>query len=97
MPIDTAFYLATEDVTRRCRLLGQRYITQDGRYVLDNKDLARIRLTSEEFINGLQGIESVGADEAKLLIAKGGYNMQPPVSTQEEEEEQQEEEQETEE
>jgi hypothetical protein len=57
--------------------------------------LARIRLTSEEFINGLQGIESVGADEAKLLIAKGGYNMQPPVTAQEEE--QQEEEQETEE
>lgn len=74
MALDSAFYLVSEDIARRCGLIGQRYRV-GNRYILDNKDLSRIRFTSEEFLNGLQGIEKISNDEAKRLVAQSGYNM----------------------
>ena len=79
MPIDTAFYLVSESVAQRSGLIGQRYVTTDGRYVLDTKDLSRIRFTSEEYITGLQGIERINASEAQAQIARGGFSMTPLV------------------
>lgn len=77
MALDTAFYLVTTDICRRAGLVGQRYIAPDGRFILDNKDLSRVRFTSDEYINGLDGVEKIDAATAKELIAKGGYNMTP--------------------
>ena len=73
--IDIAFYLVTKDIARRTGLVGERYIAPDGRYILDNKDLSRIRLSTDEYINGLQGVEKITKEEAKTLIAQGGYRM----------------------
>ena len=72
--VDSAFFLVSEDIARRCGLIGQRYRV-GYRYILDNKDLSRLRLTSDEFVNGLQGIEKISKEDAKRLIVQGGYNM----------------------
>jgi hypothetical protein len=73
--IDIAFYLVTKDIAQRAGLVGERYIAPDGRYILDNKDLARIRFSTDEYVSGLQGVEKITQAQAKTLIAQGGYNM----------------------
>ena len=75
MAVDIGFYFATREVAQRCGKISNRYVIQDGRFVLDNSDLANIRLTSEEFLNGLQGVEGVDKDTAMEAIRKNGYKM----------------------
>lgn len=71
--VDIAFYLVTREVAYRSGLQDERYVTKDGRFILDNRDLTRVQLTSQEYITGLQGIELVSGNEAKRLIAENGY------------------------
>lgn len=71
--VDIAFYLVTEEIARRSGVIDSRYRTADGRFVLDNKDLSRIRLASEEFINGLSGVEMVSKEQAMILIKENNY------------------------
>lgn len=73
MAFDTAFYLVTKDIAIRSGLVDVRYRTLDGRFILDNKDLSRVRFTTDEYINGLDGVEKITEDEAQTLIANGGY------------------------
>lgn len=75
MALDTATYLVTRTIAIRSGLIESRYRIADGRFVLDNKDLQRVRLTSEEYITGLQGVEKVSEEEARTLIARNGYKM----------------------
>ena len=78
MALDTAFYLVTSDIAKRSGLYGKRYIAPDGRFILDNKDLSRVRFTTDEYISGLAGVERIASQaEAQALIAAGGYNMTP--------------------
>lgn len=71
--MDIAFYLVTPDIARRSGLIESRHRTKDGRFILDNRDLSRITLSSDEFVNGLQGIEMISEQEAKHLIAENNY------------------------
>ena len=96
MSVNTTYFLATQDIAQRTGLVGKRYVTQDGRFILDNKDLSRLRLTPEEYITGLQGIERVNADQVQTLIALGGYSMQQEQEQEQEAEQEQEVEQEQE-
>lgn len=73
--LDTAIYIVERDIARRSGLLASRYRTADGRFVLNNRDLARVRMTAEEYVTGLQGIEKVTHEEARTLIARGGFKM----------------------
>lgn len=73
MALDTAFYLVTRDIAIRSGLVDVRYRTLDGRFILDNKDLSRVRLTTDEYVNGLKGVEKISEAEAQTLIAQGGY------------------------
>lgn len=73
--IDFAFYLVTEEIAMRCGLVNDRYKTQDNKFILDNKDLSRLRLTSQEFVNGVEGIEMITKQEADDLIEQGGYTI----------------------
>lgn len=77
--VDVAFYLVTEDIAQRSGLIGQRYITKDGRYILDNKDLSRVRFTTDEYISGLSGVEKISNERAKELIQENGYLMEIPA------------------
>lgn len=76
--LDTAFYLVTAEILQRANLEGQRYKTKDGRYILDNKDLSRVRFTTDEYINGLSGVEKISFETAQHLIAGGGYSTEAP-------------------
>lgn len=75
MAMDLRFYVVTEEVARRAGLQDQRYRTKDGRYILDNNDLGRIALTSDEYISGLHGVEVISKEDAKNMIAEGGYTI----------------------
>ena len=73
MALDTAFYLVTKEIAIRSGLIDVRYRTLDNRFILDNKDLSRVRFTTDEYVNGLDGVEKITEAEAQTLIAKGGY------------------------
>ena len=72
--IDVAFYLVSESIARRSGAIASKYRTKNNKYILDNKDLARIRLTSEEYVHGLD-IEMITLEQAKELIAENRYAM----------------------
>ena len=50
MALDIAFYKVTEDIAKRSGLILERYRTKDMHWILDNKDLGRVRFTSDEYI-----------------------------------------------
>lgn len=73
--VEIAFYLVSEEIARRAGVINSRYRTQDGRYVLDDKDLSYIRLTPDEYISGLKGVERVTKKEAMTEIQKENYQI----------------------
>lgn len=76
MALEIAFYKVTEDIAIRSGLIAERYRTADNEHwILDNKDLSRVRFTADEYINGLSGVEKITENEAETLIALGGYRF----------------------
>ena len=76
MALEIAFYKVTEDIAIRSGLIAERYRTADNEHwILDNKDLSRVRFTADEYINGLSGVEKITENEAETLIALGGYEF----------------------
>ena len=76
MELEIAFYKVTEDIAIRSGLIAERYRTADNEHwILDNKDLSRVRFTADEYINGLSGVEKITENEAETLIALGGYKF----------------------
>lgn len=73
--LDSARFLVTKEIAIRSGSIDSRYRIADGRFVLDNKDLSHVRFTTDEYINGLKGIEKVGDEEARSLIAQNGFKM----------------------
>ena len=65
-------FSVSADIAERARLTEVRYKTKDGRYILTNKDLARLELTPEEYMGGIDVI-LLTEEEAGLLIAEGGF------------------------
>ena len=82
MALATQLYLVTKDIAIRSGLIESRYRIADGRFVLDNKDLSRVRFTPDEYISGLAGVEKVSDEEAETLIAQNGYQMGDEVEQQ---------------
>lgn len=80
--VDIAFYLVTEEIARRSGVIDSKYRTVDGRFILDNKDLSHIRFTSDEYINGLAGVEKITKNEAMYLIQQNNYAMGLPANAQ---------------
>ena len=75
MALDIAFYKVTEDIAKRSGLILERYRTKDMHWILDNKDLGRVRFTSDEYIDGLKGVTKITESEANDLIAENDYKM----------------------
>ena len=73
--VDAGFYLVTKEIALRSGMIDTRYRTQDGRFILNDRDLSRIRFSPNEYLTGLQGIERISASEANTLIAKNGNAM----------------------
>ena len=55
--LETATYLVTKEIAIRSGLVDSRYRIADGRFVLNNRDLSRVRFEPDEYINGLEGVE----------------------------------------
>jgi len=81
--LETAIYLVTKEIALRCGLIDSRYRVADGRFVLNNRDLARVRFTPDEYINGLAGVEKITHDEAKTLIRQNKYRLGYDVKEEE--------------
>lgn len=75
MQIDSKDYVVTREVALRAGSLENKYRTADGRFILDTRALRNIRLTSEEYADGIEGVELITPQEADELIAAGGYQM----------------------
>lgn len=73
MAFDTAVFLVTPEIAVRSGVIEGRYSTADGRFVLNRKDLSKIRFATDEYINGLKGVEKVSREEADALIARNGF------------------------
>lgn len=86
MPTNLSFYIVTKDVAVRTGDIDSCYKTADGRYIMDSRLLERIRLTGEEYMNGLAGVEMITRNEALTLIAKGGYETDADQQPEEEQE-----------
>lgn len=82
MALATQLYLVTKDIAIRSGLIESRYRIADGRFVLDNKDLSRVRFTPDEYISGLAGVEKVSDEEAETLISQNGYQIGEEVEQQ---------------
>ena len=88
--INIAFYKVTREIARRCDLLTERYVTKDGDYILDNRDLARIELTTQEFEDN---VELLSKEQALQLIEENHHTFgsdDTEIEQQEENNEQQE-------
>lgn len=70
--VENALYLAGEEIARRCGVYETAYVTADRKFVIDMSDLKRMRMTGDEYINGLN-IEKVSEEEAERLIAENKY------------------------
>lgn len=73
--MEIAFYEVIEDIAIRSGLILERYRTVDMHWILDNKDLGRVRFTPDEYIDGLKGVEKISGERADTLIAENGYKM----------------------
>lgn len=80
--IDNSLYLVSSGIAVRSGLIKSRYRTAGGRFILDNKDLSRVRFTTNEYISGLKGVEKISLQRAKELIKKNGYKMGPAPSSE---------------
>lgn len=83
--MDAATYLVSEEIALRSGLIESRYRIADGRYVLNDRDLARIRFTADEYISGLPGVEKTTSQAARTLIAQNNYQLGPAQEPAEEE------------
>jgi hypothetical protein len=73
--MESAVYLVTREIAERSGLIESRYRTVDNRFILNDRDLSRIRFTTDEYIEGLKGVEKITRQEAKELIAKNNYKL----------------------
>lgn len=69
---EEAYFLAPENVAARTGIKESLYKTKDGKYILSENDLRKVRfsMTPDEFVNGLD-IEIISIAKAKELIGDG--------------------------
>lgn len=73
--LETATYLVTKEIAIRSGLISSRYRVADGRFVLNNRDLSRVRFSPDEYINGLEGVEKISSEQAKALIRQNNFRL----------------------
>ena len=73
----SADYTVSVEVAQRAGLYGYRYMTADGRVILSEADLRRVRLTPQEYITGIDARLVESKEALRLLIHDGGYKMLP--------------------
>lgn len=67
-------YLASKSVAERTGFINQRYVTKDGKYIVNDRDLRNVRLTPEEYVSGLD-ITPITQEESRRLQKENNYKM----------------------
>lgn len=67
-------FSASADIARRAGVVSSSYRTKEGRFILSETDLSRLKIYPEEYVSGLDVIR-ITYEEAKRLIAENGYQM----------------------
>ena len=67
--IANGIFISIATIEENTGLIGIRYKTQDGRYILDYHDLKRANLSEEE----KNTLVRVSAQEAKSIIIQNNY------------------------
>ena len=71
----TIYYSASADVARATGTISTIYRTKDGRFILSEKQVNSVLMRDgSKTIEDLDVVE-ISEQEAKSLIAKGGYKM----------------------
>lgn len=73
--MQTATYLVTREIALRSGMIDSRYRTADGRFVLNDRDLSRVRFTPDEYVSGLSGVEKITEAEVETLIRQNNYTL----------------------
>ena len=62
-------YLVSKELAERTGFAKQRYITKDGLYIVNDRDLRIARLTEEE----KKAAEPITKEQSRQLISENGY------------------------
>ena len=62
-------YLVSKELAERTGFAKQRYVTKDGRYIVNDRDLRIARLTEEERM----AAEPITKEQSRQLISENGY------------------------
>lgn len=62
-------YLVSKELAERTGFAKQRYVTKDGRYIVNDRDLRIARLTEEE----RKAAEPITKEQSRQLISENGY------------------------
>lgn len=65
-------YLVSPALAERTGFRKQRYITKDGRYIVNDRDLRNIERADGEPVTG-NDVKPIAGDEAKRLITENNY------------------------
>jgi len=80
--VNNAFYLTSAEVARRAGVYEVAYVTEDRKFILDLADFKRLRLTAEEYIGGIEGVERISRETAMELIAANGHRRIGDMQTE---------------
>lgn len=76
METTVQLYLATKAVALRTGFISQRYVTRDGRYIVNDRDLRNAHLTEAERAEHLTPITK---EQSRRLQAENKYKMGLPA------------------
>lgn len=62
-------YLVSKELAERTGFDKQRYVTKDGRYIVNDRDLRIARLTEQE----KEAAEPITKEQSRQLISENGY------------------------
>lgn len=74
MAVDKGLFLVSREIAIRSGMVASRYRTTDGKFILNERDMSRVRPTSDEIIHGFD-IEEITKAQALELARKNGYKM----------------------
>ncbi len=69
-------YVVSKEVAERTGFTKQRYVTKDGKYIVNDRDLRIAQLTEIE----KNALEKITKQQSKQLIAENGYKTGNSIS-----------------
>ncbi len=71
---ESIYFSVSKDIAERCGVVDTTYKTKDGRSIVTSREMQRLMLTPDEYVNGVDAIRMT-KKEAEKAIKDGGYNL----------------------